>query len=83
MDITSLLIFLAIGAVAGWLAGVLMKGGGYGLLMDIVLGIVGAVVGGLVFGLLGLQASGLIGSIITATVGAVVVLLVARMLKKA
>jgi uncharacterized membrane protein YeaQ/YmgE (transglycosylase-associated protein family) len=83
MDITSLLIFLAIGAVAGWLAGVLMKGGGYGLLMNIVLGIVGAVVGGLVFGLLGLQASGLIGSIITATVGAVVVLLVARMLKKA
>jgi uncharacterized membrane protein YeaQ/YmgE (transglycosylase-associated protein family) len=83
MDLTSLLIFLAIGAVAGWLAGVLMKGGGYGLLMDIVLGIVGAVVGGLVFGLLGLQASGLIGSIITATVGAVVVLLVARMLKKA
>jgi uncharacterized membrane protein YeaQ/YmgE (transglycosylase-associated protein family) len=83
MDITSLLIFLAIGAVAGWLAGVLMKGGGYGLLMDIVLGIVGAVVGGLVFGLLGLQTSGLIGSIITATVGAIVVLLVARMLKKA
>ena len=46
MDITSLLIFLAIGAVAGWLAGILMKGGGFGLLMDIVLGIVGAVVVG-------------------------------------
>lgn len=46
MDITSLLIFLAIGAVAGWLAGVLMSGGGFGLLGDIVVGIIGALVGG-------------------------------------
>ncbi len=83
MDITSLLIFLAIGAVAGWLAGILMKGGGFGLLIDIVLGVVGAVVGGFLFGLLGLSANGLIGSIITATVGAVVLLLVARLFKKA
>jgi uncharacterized membrane protein YeaQ/YmgE (transglycosylase-associated protein family) len=83
VDITSLLIFLAIGAVAGWLAGILMKGGGFGLLIDIVLGVVGAVVGGFLFGLLGLSANGLIGSIITATVGAVVLLLVARLFKKA
>jgi uncharacterized membrane protein YeaQ/YmgE (transglycosylase-associated protein family) len=83
MDITSLLIFLAIGAVAGWLAGVLMKGGGFGLLIDIVLGIVGAVVGGFLFGLLGISANGLIGSIITATVGAVVLLLVVRLFKQA
>ncbi|NEX16851.1 MAG: GlsB/YeaQ/YmgE family stress response membrane protein [Halochromatium sp.] len=83
MDITSLLIFLAIGALAGWLAGVLMKGGGFGLLIDIVLGIVGAVVGGFLFGLLGISANGLIGSIITATVGAVVLLLVVRLFKQA
>ncbi|MBK1619573.1 GlsB/YeaQ/YmgE family stress response membrane protein [Lamprobacter modestohalophilus] len=83
MDITSLLIFLAIGAVAGWLAGVLIKGGGFGLLIDIVLGIVGAVVGGFLFGLLGISANGLIGSIITATVGAVVLLLVVRLFKQA
>ncbi|MCF7979558.1 MAG: GlsB/YeaQ/YmgE family stress response membrane protein [Chromatiaceae bacterium] len=83
MDITSLLIFLAIGALAGWLAGVLMKGGGFGLLVDIVLGIVGAVVGGFLFGLLGISANGLIGSIITATVGAMVLLLVVRLFKKA
>lgn len=83
MDITSLLIFLAIGALAGWLAGVLMKGGGFGLLFDIVLGIVGAVVGGFLFGLLGASANGLIGSIITATVGAMVLLLVVRLFKKA
>jgi uncharacterized membrane protein YeaQ/YmgE (transglycosylase-associated protein family) len=83
MDLTSLLIFLAIGAVAGWLAGVLMKGGGFGLLGDIVIGIIGAVIGGFTFGLLGLQAGGLIGSIVTATVGAVLLLFVIRLVKKA
>lgn len=82
MDITSLLIFLAIGAVAGWLAGILMKGGGSGILMNIVLGIVGAIVGGFLFGVVGLSSHGLIGSIITATVGAVVVLFVVRLIKK-
>ena len=82
MDITSLLIFLAIGAVAGWLAGVLMKGGGFGLLADIVIGILGAIVGGILFGVLGLSANGLIGSIVTATVGAIVLLFVVRLLKK-
>jgi len=83
MDITSLLIFLAIGAVAGWLAGTLMKGGGFGLLINIVLGVVGALVGGFVFGLLGISAGGLIGSIVTSTVGAVVVLLLVGLVKKA
>ena len=78
----SLIIFIAIGAVAGWLAGVILKGGGFGLLADIVIGIVGAIVGGFVFGLLGLSANGLIGSIVTATVGAIVLLVVVRMFKK-
>lgn len=82
MDLMSILIFLAIGAVAGWLAGIIMKGGGFGLLGDIVIGIIGAVVGGVVFGLLGISTSGLIGSIITATAGAVLLLYVARLLKK-
>ena len=83
MDLTSLLIFLAIGAVAGWLAGVLMKGGGFGLLGDIVIGIIGAVVGGYLFGLFGLEVGGLIGAIVTATIGAVVLLFVIRLFKKA
>jgi uncharacterized membrane protein YeaQ/YmgE (transglycosylase-associated protein family) len=82
MDITSLLIFLAIGAVAGWLAGTLMKGGGFGLLGNIVVGIIGAVVGGFVFGLLGISAGGLIGSIITATAGAALLLFVIGLIKK-
>ena len=76
MDITGLIIFLSIGAVAGWLAGMLMKSGGSGLLMNIVVGIVGAVVGGFVFGLLGISAGGIIGSIVTATVGAVLLLFI-------
>ena len=82
MDITSLLIFLAIGAVAGWLAGTLMKCGGFGLLGNIVVGIIGAVVGGFVFGLLGISAGGLIGSIIKATAGAALLLLVIGLIKK-
>jgi len=83
MDITSLLVFLAIGGIAGWLAGLLLKGGGYGLLVNIVIGIIGSVVGGFAFGLLGLSASGLLGSIITATVGAVLLLLIVGLLKRA
>jgi uncharacterized membrane protein YeaQ/YmgE (transglycosylase-associated protein family) len=83
MDLTSLLIFLAIGAVAGWLAGVLMKGGGFGLLGDIVIGILGAMIGGFLFPLIGVQLGGLIGAIIMATVGAVVLLFVIRLIKKA
>jgi len=81
MDVTGLIIFLAIGAIAGWLAGILMKGGGSGLLMNIVVGIVGAVVGGLVFGLLGISAGGIIGSIVTATVGAVLLLFIVAKVK--
>ena len=76
MDLTGLIIFLAIGAVAGWLAGNLMKGGGFGLVGNIVVGIVGAVLGGFVFGLLGITTTGLIGSIVTATAGAALLLIV-------
>ncbi|TFG36414.1 MAG: GlsB/YeaQ/YmgE family stress response membrane protein [Candidatus Aminicenantes bacterium] len=66
MDITSLIIFLAIGALTGWLAGNIMIGRGFGAIGNILVGIVGAVLGGFVFSLLGLTAGGLIGSIITA-----------------
>ena len=82
MEIQGLIIFLAIGAAAGWLAGTLMKGGGFGLLGNIVVGIVGAVIGGFVFGLLGISASGFIGSVVTATAGAVLLLFVVDLIKK-
>ena len=80
----SLLIFIAIGAVAGWLAGVIMKGGGFGLLGDIVVGIVGSVAGGYLFGLAGISVGGgLVGSIVTATVGAIALLFIIHLIKKA
>lgn len=77
MDYTGLLIFIVIGAVAGWLAGILMKGRGFGLLGNIIIGIVGAIAGGLLFGLLGL-----IGSIVTAIVGAAALLFLAWVITK-
>lgn len=83
MDINGLIIFLAIGALAGWLAGTLMKGGGFGLLGNIVVGVIGAVVGGYMFSLLGISAGGLIGSIVTATAGAALMLFVVRLIKQA
>ena len=83
MEPTGLLAFLFIGAIAGWLAGKLLQGGGFGLLGNIVVGIVGAVVGGFIFGFLGITTNGLIGSIITATIGAVILLYIVSMIKKA
>lgn len=78
----SLLIFLAIGAVAGWLAGTLMKGGGFGLVKNMVIGILGSMIGGFVFGLLGISFGGLVGSIVTATAGAALLLFVLGKVKK-
>lgn len=66
--------FLLIGLVAGFLAGVLTKGSGFGILGNLIVGVLGALLGGLLFRLLGLSAENLIGSLITATVGAVVLL---------
>ena len=75
--------FLLVGLIAGWLAGMIMKGGGYGVLGDIILGIVGAIIGGYVFGLLGIATYGLIGSIVTALVGAIILIAIVRMIKRA
>ncbi|WNL44727.1 GlsB/YeaQ/YmgE family stress response membrane protein [Dyella sp. BiH032] len=79
-----ILAWLVIGAVAGWLAGLLVKGGGFGLLVDIVVGIVGAFVGGWLSGALGISfGGGLLASIITATLGAVALLFVLRLFRRA
>jgi len=79
----SLIYFLIVGLIAGWLAGVIMKGSGYGVLGDIVIGIIGAMIGGHVLGWLGVFAYGLIGRIITAVVGAIILIFVVRLIKKA
>ena len=75
--------FILIGLVAGWLAGQLMKGGGFGIVGDIVVGVVGALLGGFLFSLLGVSAGGgLIGSLIVATIGACVLLFLVRLIKR-
>ncbi len=75
MDIVSIILWLVIGAVAGWLAGQIMKGGGFGLVGNIVIGIIGSLIGGFVLGGL-LSSLGIIGSVITAVIGAVILLFV-------
>ena len=73
-----------VGLIAGFLAGKVMKGGGFGVIMDIVIGIIGAMLGGWLFGMVGISAGGgLIGSIIVAFVGACILLWIVRLIKKA
>ena len=74
--------FILIGLCAGWLAGQFMKGGGYGLVGNLIVGVIGAILGGVLFNILGLSANGLIGSLVTATVGAVVLIALLRMIKQ-
>ena len=78
------LAWIVVGLIAGWLAGQVMKGGGYGVLVDIILGILGGFLGGWIFGLVGIGAgSGMIGSIIVAFVGAVILVGITPLIKKA
>ncbi|HKE33730.1 MAG TPA: GlsB/YeaQ/YmgE family stress response membrane protein [Candidatus Acidoferrum sp.] len=77
-----LLYTVIVGLIAGWLAGQVMKGGGYGALVDIILGILGGILGGWLFGVLGLHAGGLIGRIVVAFVGAVILVWLTRLVKK-
>ena len=75
---------LIVGLIAGWLAGQVMKGGGYGIIVDIVLGLLGGIVGGWLLGALGIwPGAGIIGSIIVSFIGAVILVALTRMLKRA
>lgn len=79
----SFIWFLIIGAIAGWLAGLVMKGRGFGLLGDIIVGIIGAFLGGWLFGKLGVSfGGGLAGSLIVAFLGAVILLFLVRLIKR-
>lgn len=81
MSVSSLVSFLLVGLIAGWLAGKIMRGSGFGFLGNMVIGVVGAFVGGFVFQLIGLTSDGLFGFIITATVGAVIFLFIAKLIR--
>jgi uncharacterized membrane protein YeaQ/YmgE (transglycosylase-associated protein family) len=71
------------GVVAGWLTGLVMKGRGYGLLGNLVIGLLGGVIGGWLFSLFGLTATGWVGEIVVALVGGVVLVAIARLLRRA
>ena len=68
--------YILIGLVAGWLAGLIVKGSGSGLLLNLVIGVIGSVLGGWLFSVMGLATASMLGSLITATVGAIVLLLI-------
>jgi uncharacterized membrane protein YeaQ/YmgE (transglycosylase-associated protein family) len=74
---------LLIGLCAGWLAGQIMKGGGYGVVGDIVVGVIGAFLGGIIFSAIGLYAAGLAGRLVVSTIGAVALIYLLRLIKKA
>ena len=77
-----MLWFLMVGLVAGWLAGKITKGSGFGALGDIVIGVIGAFIGGFLFRLVGISGGGTVGSVIVATIGAIVLVYIVRAIKK-
>jgi len=78
----SFILFIAIGALAGYIAGLIMKGGGFGFWINLLVGIVGGFLGGWVFGLLGIAFLGIVGSLVAAVVGAIILLWIISLIKK-
>jgi uncharacterized membrane protein YeaQ/YmgE (transglycosylase-associated protein family) len=84
MDLQSFIIWIIVGAIAGWLAGMVVKGGGFGLIGDIIVGIIGALIAGWLLPMLGIViGGGIIGAIINAFIGAVILLIILRLVKRA
>lgn len=84
MTVEAILIWILVGAIAGWLAGLVVRGFGFGLVGNIIIGIIGAFLGGWLFGVLGFSIGvGIINTIFTAFIGAVVLLLIVRVVKRA
>jgi len=82
MTLTSILVLLFIGLVAGWLAGQIFKGSDFGLVWNIVIGVVGSFIGGFLFRFLGISTYGLIGQIIAALVGALLLLFIISKIRR-
>ncbi|MBO2526025.1 MAG: GlsB/YeaQ/YmgE family stress response membrane protein [Bacteroidales bacterium] len=78
----NIILYLLLGAVAGWLAGQIMRGGGFGLLWNIIIGIIGGFIGGWLMSLLHIQKAGLLWELIVAVIGAIVLLFVISLFKK-
>jgi uncharacterized membrane protein YeaQ/YmgE (transglycosylase-associated protein family) len=82
MNVEHILWFMLIGLLAGWLAGMLLKGGGFGLVGDLIVGCIGALLGGFLCRMIGITSYGLLGDLIIATIGAIVLLLLLRAVKR-
>lgn len=82
MNVTALITMLLIGLAAGWLAGQIWKGSGFGLLWNLVIGVAGSFLGGFLFRLLGISFHGIVGSIIAALIGALLLLFIISKVKK-
>ena len=83
MDAQSIIIWLIVGAIAGWLAGLVVRGGGYGLIGDIIIGIIGAVIAGWLLPRIGIIiGGGFIAAVINAFIGAVILLIILRLLRR-
>lgn len=82
MYMNDIVYILVVGLIAGWLAGKIMKGKGFGLAGDLVVGVLGAIVGSWIFGALGLGAYGILGSAVVALIGALLLLYIVRLFKK-
>lgn len=78
----NIILYLLLGAVAGWLAGQIVRGGGFGLLWNIIIGIIGGFIGGWLMSLLNIQKAGLLWELIVAVIGAIVLLFVVSLFKK-
>jgi uncharacterized membrane protein YeaQ/YmgE (transglycosylase-associated protein family) len=84
MTVESLIIFVVIGVVAGWLAGQVMRGGGFGLVGDLIVGVVGAVIAGWLFPILGVSlGGGIVPAIISSAIGAIILLAIVRLVRRA
>jgi uncharacterized membrane protein YeaQ/YmgE (transglycosylase-associated protein family) len=83
MDAQSLIVLLVVGAIAGWLAGLIVKGYGFGLIGNIVVGVVGAFIGGWLFPSLGLwDIPGILGTVVSATLGAIILLVIIGLIRR-
>jgi uncharacterized membrane protein YeaQ/YmgE (transglycosylase-associated protein family) len=83
MDAQGIIIWLIVGAIAGWLAGMVVKGGGFGLIGDIIVGIIGALIAGWLLPQLGIAiGGGIVAAIINAFIGAVILLIILRLIKR-
>jgi uncharacterized membrane protein YeaQ/YmgE (transglycosylase-associated protein family) len=81
--LSTILIWVVVGIIAGWLTGLVVKGRGFGLLGDLVIGLLGGIIGGLVFGLVGLAPTSWLGQIVVSFVGGVILVALIRLIRRA